>query len=72
MPHSAPSESRTCISQEKCKPTIFFFLFLNFNTVFQIITLEPFKFNFQSHTFFWEKGHKILLCLRPPKWLSRP
>ncbi|MFS7999085.1 hypothetical protein Hanom_Chr12g01161831 [Helianthus anomalus] len=37
----------------------FFFLFLNFNTIFQIITLWPFKFNFQSHTFFWEKGHKI-------------
>ncbi|KAJ0703485.1 putative leucine-rich repeat domain superfamily [Helianthus annuus] len=22
--------------------------------------------------FFWEKGHKILLRPRPPKWLSRP
>ncbi|MFS7979598.1 hypothetical protein Hanom_Chr10g00929581 [Helianthus anomalus] len=41
----------------------FYFLFLNFNTIFQIITLGPFKFNFQSHTFFWEKGHKILLVL---------
>ncbi|MFS8026210.1 hypothetical protein Hanom_Chr16g01484191 [Helianthus anomalus] len=50
----------------------FFSLFLNFNTIFQIITLWPFKFNFQSHTFFWEKGHKILLRLRPPKWLRRP
>ncbi|MFS8018299.1 hypothetical protein Hanom_Chr15g01390431 [Helianthus anomalus] len=50
----------------------FFFLFLNFNTIFQIIKLGPFKFNFQLHTFFWEKGHKILLRLRPPKWLSRP
>ncbi|MFS8021721.1 hypothetical protein Hanom_Chr16g01430741 [Helianthus anomalus] len=50
----------------------FFFLFLNFNTIFQIITLGPFKFNFQSYTFSWEKGHNILLSLRPPKWLSRP
>ncbi|MFS7944487.1 hypothetical protein Hanom_Chr06g00512721 [Helianthus anomalus] len=32
-----------------------FFLFLNYNTIFQIITLGPFKFNFQLHTFFWEK-----------------
>ncbi|KAJ0456311.1 hypothetical protein HanIR_Chr15g0760961 [Helianthus annuus] len=52
--------------------TIYFFLFSNFNTIFQIITLGPFKFNFQSHTFFWGKGHKILLRLRPLKWLSRP
>ncbi|MFS7986088.1 hypothetical protein Hanom_Chr11g01006291 [Helianthus anomalus] len=29
-----------------------FFLFLNFNIIFQIITLGPFKFNFQLHTFF--------------------
>ncbi|MFS8011809.1 hypothetical protein Hanom_Chr14g01313451 [Helianthus anomalus] len=50
----------------------FFFLFLNFNTIFQIITLGPFKFNFQLHTIFCEKNHKILLRLRPPKWLSRP
>ncbi|MFS8028461.1 hypothetical protein Hanom_Chr16g01510841 [Helianthus anomalus] len=51
----------------------FFSLFLNFNTIFQIITLGPFKINFQLHTFFfWEKGHKLLLRLRPPKWLSRP
>ncbi|MFS7956537.1 hypothetical protein Hanom_Chr07g00655741 [Helianthus anomalus] len=33
----------------------FFFLFLNFNTIFQIITLGPSKFNFQLHTFFLEK-----------------
>ncbi|MFS7959664.1 hypothetical protein Hanom_Chr08g00693741 [Helianthus anomalus] len=33
----------------------FFLVFLNFNTIFQIITLGPFKFNFQLHTFFWEK-----------------
>ncbi|MFS7950648.1 hypothetical protein Hanom_Chr07g00585661 [Helianthus anomalus] len=32
-----------------------FFLFLNLNTIFQIITLGPFKFNFQSHTFFLGK-----------------
>ncbi|MFS7940227.1 hypothetical protein Hanom_Chr05g00461861 [Helianthus anomalus] len=49
-----------------------FSLFLNFNTIFQISTLGPFKFNFQLHTFSWEKGHKILLRLRPSKWLSRP
>ncbi|MFS7980897.1 hypothetical protein Hanom_Chr10g00944541 [Helianthus anomalus] len=42
-----------------------FFLFLNFNTIFQIITLWSFKFNFQSHTFFWQKDHNILLRLRP-------
>ncbi|MFS7994617.1 hypothetical protein Hanom_Chr12g01108141 [Helianthus anomalus] len=34
---------------------LFFFLFLNFNTIFQIITLGPFKFNFQLHTFFLVK-----------------
>ncbi|MFS7948661.1 hypothetical protein Hanom_Chr06g00562521 [Helianthus anomalus] len=50
----------------------FFLLVFKFNTIFQIITLGPFKFNFQLHTFFWEKGHKILLRLRPPKWLSWP
>ncbi|MFS7991059.1 hypothetical protein Hanom_Chr12g01066311 [Helianthus anomalus] len=33
----------------------FFFLFLNFNTIFQIITLRPFKFNFQLLTFFFGK-----------------
>ncbi|MFS7955510.1 hypothetical protein Hanom_Chr07g00643541 [Helianthus anomalus] len=49
-----------------------FSLFLNLNTIFQIITLEPFRFNFQLHTFFLEKDHNILLRLRPPKWLSRP
>ncbi|MFS7957239.1 hypothetical protein Hanom_Chr07g00664021 [Helianthus anomalus] len=32
-----------------------FFLFLNFNTIFQIVTLGPFKFNFQLHTFFFGK-----------------
>ncbi|MFS8027056.1 hypothetical protein Hanom_Chr16g01494141 [Helianthus anomalus] len=32
-----------------------FLLFLNFNTIFQIITLGPFKFNFQSHIFFFGK-----------------
>ncbi|MFS7983571.1 hypothetical protein Hanom_Chr11g00976031 [Helianthus anomalus] len=52
--------------------SVIFFLFLNFNTIFQIITLGPFKFNFQLHTFFRQKGHKILLRLRPPKWLSQP
>ncbi|MFS7914735.1 hypothetical protein Hanom_Chr02g00157031 [Helianthus anomalus] len=33
----------------------YFFLFLNFNTIFQIITLGSFNFNFQSHTFFLGK-----------------
>ncbi|MFS7913548.1 hypothetical protein Hanom_Chr02g00143041 [Helianthus anomalus] len=61
-----------CETQVRIPGSLFFFLFLNFNTIFQIITLGPFKFNFQLHTFFWEKGHKILLRLRPPKWLSRP
>ncbi|MFS8000950.1 hypothetical protein Hanom_Chr13g01184581 [Helianthus anomalus] len=56
----------------RIRGSTFFFLFLNFNTIFQIITLGPFKFNFQLHTFFWEKCHKILLRLKPPKWLSRP
>ncbi|MFS7941141.1 hypothetical protein Hanom_Chr05g00472671 [Helianthus anomalus] len=56
----------------RIRSSTFFSLFLNFNTIFQIIALGPFKFNFQLHTFFWEKGHKILLRLRPPKWLSRP
>ncbi|MFS7923161.1 hypothetical protein Hanom_Chr03g00257421 [Helianthus anomalus] len=33
----------------------FFFLFLKFNTIFQIITLVPFKFNFPLHIFFLGK-----------------
>ncbi|MFS7987614.1 hypothetical protein Hanom_Chr11g01025001 [Helianthus anomalus] len=35
--------------------SLFFFLFLNFNTIFQIITIGPFKFNYQLHTFFFGK-----------------
>ncbi|MFS7975445.1 hypothetical protein Hanom_Chr10g00880711 [Helianthus anomalus] len=40
-----------------------FFLVLNFNTIFQIITLGPFKFNFQLHTFFF-------LGKRPQNFIS--
>ncbi|MFS8003808.1 hypothetical protein Hanom_Chr13g01218241 [Helianthus anomalus] len=41
----------------------FFFLFLNFNTIFQIITLGPSRFNFQSHTFFWKKATRFYFAL---------
>ncbi|MFS8022582.1 hypothetical protein Hanom_Chr16g01441221 [Helianthus anomalus] len=33
----------------------FFLLVFKFNIIFQIITLGPFKFNFQLHTFFLGK-----------------
>ncbi|MFS7990657.1 hypothetical protein Hanom_Chr11g01061491 [Helianthus anomalus] len=42
-------------TQARILGSAFFFLFLNFNTIFQIITLGPFKFNFQLHTFFLGK-----------------
>ncbi|KAF5774891.1 hypothetical protein HanXRQr2_Chr13g0605871 [Helianthus annuus] len=44
-----------CEARVRILGSPFFFLFLNFITIFQIITLRPFKFNFQLHTFFLEK-----------------
>ncbi|MFS7960375.1 hypothetical protein Hanom_Chr08g00702471 [Helianthus anomalus] len=42
-------------TQVRIPVSAFFPLFLNFNKIFQIITLGPFKFNFQLHTFLFEK-----------------
>ncbi|MFS7898902.1 hypothetical protein Hanom_Chr06g00511691 [Helianthus anomalus] len=44
-----------CETQVRIPCSTIFFLVLNFNTIFQIITLGPFKFNFQLHTFFLGK-----------------
>ncbi|MFS7941147.1 hypothetical protein Hanom_Chr05g00472741 [Helianthus anomalus] len=47
----------------RIRSSTFFFLFLNFNTIFQIIALGPFKFNFQLPTFFGKKATRFYFAL---------
>ncbi|MFS7945507.1 hypothetical protein Hanom_Chr06g00525141 [Helianthus anomalus] len=53
-----------CVTQVRIPCSTIFFFVLNFNTIFQIITLGPFKFNFQLHTFlFGKKATKFYFAL---------